>query len=395
MVRNIIIGFVLFGPIRWIFSIMNIFVPNNPRLIIFGSNRGKNWSDNSKALFDHMRSDSRGLKPVWISLNKTIVSEIRKGGRESAVYAFSPKGVLTYLRASQIFVSHSFMDMCYFPPVRGKRVNYLWHGIPMRKIGLSSPDERNKKFWKRWNSVVDRLFLSSKYEAKILHDAFGREDIEIIECGNPRNDRLFGRVGRHNDVADASAGAFRTILYAPTWRVTENGIADSRVHLLHPEIDSSRMEDFLRKIGAKLVIRPHAALNSQKNDSALIEYVPTEKVADLSQLFASADVFVTDYSSAYFDWLITGKPVVFSAYDLKEYRRRYEFNHKYEEIVAGPIATNPDEIEDAIIRALEDPGEYSEIRGDISSLVFGSNRGGACEKILRMIESEAGLGNFQ
>ena len=393
MIRNLMIDFFLFGLIRWILSILNWFVPNDPRLILFGSNRGKTWSDNSKALFEYIRSESRGLKPVWISLSRKTIVEINKDGRGSAVYAFSPKGVLTYLRASQIFVSHSFMDMCYFPPVGGKKVNYLWHGIPMRKIGLSSPDTRSKKFWRRWNPVVDRLFLSSKYEGKILHDAFGKEGVEIIESGNPRNDWLFGREHTIEDV-DASKNTVKTILYAPTWRVTGDGIADDQVPLLHPEFDASRIEDFLRTIDAKLVIRPHAALNSQNIDSERIEYVPTEKVADISKLFAFADVFVTDYSSAYFDWLITGKPVIFSAYDLEEYRRIYGFNYKYEEIVAGPIATNPEEIEDAIKRALVSPDEFRGIRGDIASMVFGNNRGGACEKIMRIIELESGLENL-
>ncbi len=388
MIRNILIWFVLFGPIRWIFSIINILIPNDPRLVLFGSNRGKNWSDNSKALFEYMREDSRNLKPVWISLNRKIIAEIRKDDSASAVYALSPRGVLTYLRATQIFVSHSFMDMCYFPPIRGKKVNYLWHGIPMRKIGLSSPDKRSKKFWKRWNSVVDRFFLSSHYEAKILHDAFGQEDIEIIECGNPRNDWLFGQSIEDRDTSKIGV---RTILYAPTWRVTRNGGANNEVPLLHPEFDLSRIERFLRKIDAKLVIRPHVALKSPNHDSERIEYIPTEKVADLSRLFTYADVFVTDYSSAYFDWLITGKPVIFSAYDLEEYRKIYEFNDKYEEIVAGPIATNPIEIEDAIIRALGNPDEFGDIREEISCMVFGDNRGGACEKIMRIIESEAGL----
>jgi len=388
MVGNNIIIFVLFGPIRWIFSIINIFIPNDPKLILFGSNRGKNWSDNSKSLFEHMRKESRILKPVWISLNREIIAEIRKDDPSSAVYAFSPKGILTYLKAAQIFVSHSYMDMCYLPPIRGKKVNYLWHGIPMRKIGHSSPDKRNKKFWRRWNSVVDRLFLSSYYESRILHDAFRLEDVEIIECGNPRNDWLFKLA--NEDLGSSETGV-RTILYAPTWRITGNGAANNEIPLLHPEFEPSRIEGFLRKIDAKLVIRPHAALKSPDHDLERIEYVPTEKVADLSQLFTFADVFVTDYSSAYFDWLITGKPVIFSAYDLEEYREKYEFNDKFEEIVAGPIATSPVEIEDAIVRAFGDPDEYSGIREEISSMVFGDNRGGACEKIMRIIESEAGL----
>ena len=110
-------------------------------------------------------------------------------------------------------------------------------------------------------------------------------------------------------------------------------------------------------------------------------------MGDISDLFFEADVLVTDYSSVYFDWLITGKPIVFSAYDLEEYEEKYGFNEKYAKIIAGAIARTPDEIEDAISDALGDSTKYESKRGEIADLVFGNNRGGACNQIRKIIES--------
>ena len=41
---------------------------------------------------------------------------------------------------------------------------------------------------------------------------------------------------------------------------------------------------------------------------------------DIADLYLAADVLVTDYSSAMFDYAVTGRPIVFFAYDLAEYR---------------------------------------------------------------------------
>lgn len=382
MVRDLIINSLMFGPISWIFSFFNILFRNDPELILFGSNRGKQWSDNSKALFEHFCKDPGTLRPVWISRNRSVVSEIREIYPDNAVYAFSLQGLATYLKASQIFVSHSFMDMCYFPPINGKTVNYLWHGIPMRKIGLSSPDSRGRGYWKRWNSVVDRFFVSSEYESKILREAFAKE-VEFVETGNPRNDRLFEKFGKREKDSHPS----RVILYAPTWRVTKSGGPENNVPFFHPEIDLKRVDSFLEKIDASLIVRPHAALKCSDFSSTRISFIPTELVGDISDLFFEADVLVTDYSSVYFDWLITGKPIVFSAYDLEEYEEKYGFNEKYAKIIAGAIARTPDEIEDAISDALGDSTKYESKRGEIADLVFGNNRGGACNQIRKIIES--------
>jgi CDP-glycerol glycerophosphotransferase len=40
---------------------------------------------------------------------------------------------------------------------------------------------------------------------------------------------------------------------------------------------------------------------------------------DVHDLYLAADVLVTDYSSVMFDFAVTGKPIVFHAYDLERY----------------------------------------------------------------------------
>jgi choline dehydrogenase-like flavoprotein len=70
---------------------------------------------------------------------------------------------------------------------------------------------------------------------------------------------------------------------------------------------------------------------------------------DMRDLILSADVLLTDYSTAMFDFALTGRPMVFYPYDLIAYRdwtRGFYFD--YEETVPGPIITDPNDLGPAI-----------------------------------------------
>ena len=62
---------------------------------------------------------------------------------------------------------------------------------------------------------------------------------------------------------------------------------------------------------------------------------------DLNELMIKSDVLVTDYSSAYIDWLILNRPVIFSPYDLMAYTKDYGLLDDYEELVPPQYAIPP------------------------------------------------------
>jgi CDP-glycerol glycerophosphotransferase len=56
---------------------------------------------------------------------------------------------------------------------------------------------------------------------------------------------------------------------------------------------------------------------------------------DITELYLVSDVLVTDYSSAMFDYAVTGRPILFFVYDLAEYRdslRGFYFDFETEAI---------------------------------------------------------------
>lgn len=69
----------------------------------------------------------------------------------------------------------------------------------------------------------------------------------------------------------------------------------------------------------------------------------------MTDLLAAADVLVTDYSSALFDFAGTGRPMVFFTPDLERYRDQVRgFYFDFEAEAPGPIVRTVDELAQAL-----------------------------------------------
>ena len=68
-------------------------------------------------------------------------------------------------------------------------------------------------------------------------------------------------------------------------------------------------------------------------------YLSVLSVDDIYETLCTYDVLITDYSSIYFDFLLTGKPIIFLPYDLDRYTvSDRQFYYKYEDVTPGSKA---------------------------------------------------------
>jgi hypothetical protein len=66
---------------------------------------------------------------------------------------------------------------------------------------------------------------------------------------------------------------------------------------------------------------------------------------DIRELYLAADALITDYSSAMFDFAITGKPLYFYTYDLAHYRDEMRgFYFDFEAEAPGPLCMDMNEL---------------------------------------------------
>src|SRR5206468_2317324 len=81
------------------------------------------------------------------------------------------------------------------------------------------------------------------------------------------------------------------------------------------------------------------------------DVLDVSRYPDTAELYLAADIMVTDYSSTMFDFAITGKPMVFYAYDLDRFGGQVRgFYFDLADEAPGPIVRTEQEL----IAALRD-----------------------------------------
>ncbi len=146
------------------------------------------------------------------------------------------------------------------------------------------------------------------------------------------------------DSASAVPGK-KIILYAPTFRGTV-------AHACAPDrLDLVRMKQELRKDYILLI--NHHPFIKKKDRPAIPEscrdfaFDVTEQLS-IEELLTAADICITDYSSLVFEYSLFERPVVFFAYDIKEYMDERGFYYPLEEMMPGPICSRTQEVTDIL-----------------------------------------------
>jgi CDP-glycerol glycerophosphotransferase len=171
----------------------------------------------------------------------------------------------------------------------------------------------------------------------------------------------------------------RTLLYAPTWR-------DNASFAL--ELDLQRLLDGLR--GDWFVLLRAHKLVADTVDAALGAGVANvSRYPDISDLYLASDVLVTDYSSAMFDFAVTGKPMVFYTYDLVEYRDEVRgFYFDFEREAPGPLLATTDEVGEALRELADVEREYAGAYGRFAERFCSLEDGRASERVIAAVFSD-------
>lgn len=282
-------------------------------------------------------------------------------------------------RAGVVVVTHGLGDVNRYANA-GAFVVQLWHGIPLKRIGLDSPAttqvpavpgapllRRLVALLYRGAAQRIRVLPAASHRSRgRLESAFGLGDDRVVVTGEPRVDVLSAGPA---DERRASASALlqgvvgpipegaRTVLYAPTWR---DGAADPAVPTA---AEWGRIVRVLEDRDAVLLIRSHPL-----GEGGYTPPTPSERVrmlgagvlADVTPVLAAVDVLVTDYSSLAFDVGLLGTPVVFLAPDVAEYARVRGFYGRFDDVSGPDAAPDWDTALAQLGELLSDGGAFAE-----------------------------------
>ena len=307
--------------------------------VVFSSWHGR-VSDSPKAIAAELERRGVPLRQRWIDADA------------------APEDNRALLEGARFIVSNDVLPE-EFDKSAGTTYLQTWHGTPLKRIGYdvadpTFPDHEYHYEVELGRDVArwDVMLSANPYSSEILPRAF-RFDGRILETGYPRNDLLTAPGGgavreRVRDALEIAADA-RVVLYAPTWRESFS---------MTLELD---LEDLHERLGPEFVVltRAHGltAANADLSDGP--GWRDVTAWPEITELYLAADILLTDYSSAMFDFAVTGRPQVFYTYDLDEYRDRTRgFYFDFEADAPGPLLRTTAEVADALLDVDAVAAEY-------------------------------------
>lgn len=401
---------ILLNPFLWIIYFLSGFISRSEKIIVFGSLVGKRFADNPKYLFLYLNNyyKDKDKMYVWITRDKKISKSLSALGFK-CYNLYSLKGLYYVIRAKYFVYDHEVHDIFYWLSKGAVKVN-LWHGVPLKKIRYDMKNMKfrahqiSKYYKSNFSSLLyrvispwvynkpDILLSTSKFIKKIFISAFNVKDGNIIISNYPRNIALFEElhgesiginIENFKKVLEAKDKKFKIIIYLPTFR-------DSSIEDINKVIDFRKLDSFCETNNIKFFIKPHPSSKLNLSFEYLNNICKIDKFEDIYPYLRYTDILITDYSSVFFDFYLTKKPIIFFPYDLTEYiSKNREMYFEYDDVCIGFKAYNFYELLNAISDAIDNPLKYRKNIDNIITKFFEkANNPKDISEILRVFRLE-------
>ncbi len=291
--------------------------------ILFESFHGKNVSDSPLHMLQELMRQGRAKdftiyyatdgNPQHRQLVKSLGLPVQLVDILSEDYA-------RVLATSTYLVNNSSFP-AWFIRRDGQRYIQTWHGTPLKTLG------------KRMRNGIESMYnvQHNFLQANVITfpNAFTREvimrdyNLEPLFCntvamlGYPRNDVFMAQdpapVRQRYGLEGRSCFA-----YMPTWRGKSNHDVNVDAYAKELKRILTTVDDALGD-DQILFVNLHSMVASKIKLGGYKHVKPFPKDADNYEFLNAMDALVTDYSSVFFDFALTHKPVILFTYDIDEY----------------------------------------------------------------------------
>ena len=336
-----------------------------------------NLDDNVRAVFEKVKNDKE-IKKIVLYRSKLIDVE---GENVDIVPLYSRKAQEYLLQSYVLFIKHSPIINIPFPlnSKKHKFIN-LWHGIPLKRIGVASLDTQKNldSIINNHNKKCHSVIASSDIDRVAMAASFyPLKFSEVWTTGLPRHDFITKKESRLPSDLKKEIIQIRKklkgrklILFAPTFRNDSND-----GYYFYTLKEKRRLYQLLEDNNAVLGIREHMAdsQNAYSNElkSKNIIDLSSKKYPNIEILYRLADILITDYSSCFIDFMLTGKPMLSFAYDLEKYAEKERgFFYDIEMVFPGQICRDFDMLYKNLDKLLVDPVANNDPMYDFKRRIF-------------------------
>lgn len=254
-----------------------------------------------------------------------------------------------YIASSHLFIWNELTKGKGSQAILNKRTIWLQHGV----ICNNNANVVNTK-------AIDIMATTTHLEFESIASQFTDYNLlpsKVLLSGLPRHDALIQK--NHTMPSE------KIILVMPTWRTwlnQANMIESKYFAHWNSFLNSPKLHSLLKKSGYKLVFAPHQEIRNHldlftNNDMMTIIKIDNY---DIQELFARAEIMVTDYSSVAFDMALLHKNVFYYQFDTddffsKHYKKGY---FDFQRDGFGPVAESEGKLIDEITNYLNNPTKF-------------------------------------
>lgn len=293
------------------------FVPKDKNLLLFTAWFGERYSDNTMFLYEYILKKS-SYHAMWITKNKNVYEKLIHEGKP-VVMSNSLVGIWKQIRAKVVFSTIQLND--YNPFFLAKCIFIdLDHGIIFKQVGYDI--DRNNKYIEHHDELAKKFIqyymtTPSYLTHLMMKHSYHVDDDHLILCGKARLDYLFDEKRWSSDtLINKIHEKTKTIIYMPTHRSC-GAIQMNMTEIL----DLKFINDLCAKYGYTFVIKKHFYHKREKENLSQFEHIVdfTGEEIDAQDMLVNADILISDYSSAYIDYLLLDRPLILYTYDLENY----------------------------------------------------------------------------
>lgn len=198
----------------------------------------------------------------------------------------------------------------------------MWHGTPLKTLGKKMRLGIESLYIAQHSFLqADYLSEPNAFTRDVIMEDYNLTDLytgKVVMAGYPRNEIFMNPEAGKELRKKLGLEDKKIYAYMPTWRGTSNHTVDvieyeSKAKQMLKIIDGELTDDQIFYVKFHPILRDAVPVDKYKH----IRRFPQD--IDTYEFINCVDALVTDYSSVFFDFSLTKKPVVLFMYDYDEY----------------------------------------------------------------------------
>ncbi|MEC1365982.1 glycosyltransferase [Bacillus licheniformis] len=361
----------------------------DPHIIFYESYHGKAMNDNPYAIFKHLvnNEEYKNFTHVWaLNDQDNPYAQKYKGLKNVRFVKVHSEEYIKYLTKAKYLINNVTFPT-YFQKKDEQIYINTWHGTPLKTLGkdMEGPIGQHKNIQRNFLHS-DYILSPNKFTSEKLidsHDLEGLYNGEIIEEGYPRMDLTFNTDKEElrktlENIIELDPDK-KIVLYAPTWRGEVGSVSNINEELFKhiSELNEKIPDDY------QLILKVHTLLFKYiKHDEQLMNKCIPDCI-DTNELLSLVDILITDYSSIFFDYMATNKPILYFMYDKEQYLKK---RGMYLDVntLAGPICKTTDELAKCIKNIDSVQEQYQSVYQEMNEIYI-KRVGDSTQKIVDII----------